>query len=203
MIYLIQGWLLGVAYVAPIGMQNMYVINTAIQKSRMRALQVALITIFFDISLALACYYGVGVLLDRIQIIRLVIMGIGSVAVMIIGWLLMSAKPQEEGTIDLDKPIVEVIATCFVVTWLNPQAIIDGTLLLAGFKASLPQSASLFFITGVCIASVCWFLGLSTFVSAFKNIFTARMVQIINRVCGGIIILFGIKLLYLLITEIA
>ncbi len=55
MTWFIQGWLLGIAYVAPIGMQNMYVINTAVRRNRMRALQVALITIFFDIGLALAC----------------------------------------------------------------------------------------------------------------------------------------------------
>lgn len=34
---------------APIGMQNLYVINTAISKSRFRAYQVALITVFFHI----------------------------------------------------------------------------------------------------------------------------------------------------------
>lgn len=28
--------------------------------------------------------------------------------------------------------LVKVAADCFVVTWLNPQAIVDGTLLLGG-----------------------------------------------------------------------
>lgn len=54
--YLFQGFLLGLAYVAPIGMQNMYVINSAIKSGKGRAFQVALITSFFDISLALACF---------------------------------------------------------------------------------------------------------------------------------------------------
>ncbi len=53
--YFLQVFLLGLAYVAPIGMQNMYVINTAIRSNKLRAYQVAFITIFFDISLALAC----------------------------------------------------------------------------------------------------------------------------------------------------
>ena len=49
--FLIQGWLLGVAYVAPIGMQNMYIINTSMEKPYSHAIKVALIMIFFDISL--------------------------------------------------------------------------------------------------------------------------------------------------------
>jgi hypothetical protein len=34
--FLLQGFLLGLAYLAPIGMQNMYVINSAMRMSRPR-----------------------------------------------------------------------------------------------------------------------------------------------------------------------
>ncbi len=166
----------------------------------MRALQVALITIFFDIGLALACFFGVGAILDRVQLLRMIVLGVGSIAVMVIGVMLIRSKAQEDEEMDLDKPILEVIATCFVVTWLNPQAIIDGTLLLAGFKATLSQPASILFIIGVCVASMTWFIGLSTIVSTFKNLFTSKVVRIINIICGLIIIIFGIKLMYVFIT---
>ncbi|HYE10658.1 MAG TPA: amino acid transporter, partial [Patescibacteria group bacterium] len=63
--FLLQGLALGLAYVAPIGMQNIYVINTAINKSKLRAYQVAFITVFFDITLALACFLGIGALLSK------------------------------------------------------------------------------------------------------------------------------------------
>ena len=56
--YVLQGFLLGLAYLAPIGMQNMYVINSAIRMTRLRAYQVAGLTFVFDISLALACFFG-------------------------------------------------------------------------------------------------------------------------------------------------
>ncbi len=62
--YLLQGLLLGLAYLAPIGMQNMYVINTALRMGRLRTYQVAGITTAFDIALALSCFFGVGLLLD-------------------------------------------------------------------------------------------------------------------------------------------
>lgn len=68
--YCVQGFLLGLAYVAPIGMQNIYVINTAVSKNKLRAYQVAFITIFFDISLALACFLGIGTLMEKSKVIK-------------------------------------------------------------------------------------------------------------------------------------
>ena len=58
-----QGLTMGLAYVAPIGLQNLFVINSALTQSRHRAFLTALIVIFFDISLALACFFGIGALL--------------------------------------------------------------------------------------------------------------------------------------------
>ena len=55
-----QGLTMGLAYVAPIGLQNLFVINSALTQSRHRAFLTALIVIFFDISLALACFFGIG-----------------------------------------------------------------------------------------------------------------------------------------------
>jgi len=50
--YFIQGFVLGIAYVAPIGIQNLYVINSALSNNKLRAYIITLIIIFFDISLA-------------------------------------------------------------------------------------------------------------------------------------------------------
>lgn len=52
--FYLQGLTLGLAYVAPIGMQNLFVINSALTQPRWRALLTALIVIFFDITLAMA-----------------------------------------------------------------------------------------------------------------------------------------------------
>ena len=56
----LQGLTMGLAYVAPIGLQNLFVINSALTHTRKCALLTALIVIFFDVTLALACFFGVG-----------------------------------------------------------------------------------------------------------------------------------------------
>lgn len=196
--YLMQGLLLGFAYVAPIGTQNIFVINTAIRKSRLKAYQVALITIFFDISLALSCFLGVGALMERFNILKILILLLGSIAVIYIGAGLVRQVPkvESEETLDMNKSLIKIIWSCFAVTWLNPQALIDGSLLLGGMRASLPVEMGSYFIIGVCLSSFIWFISLATIISLFKGKFNIKVIRIINLVCGIVIILYGFKLAY-------
>jgi L-lysine exporter family protein LysE/ArgO len=199
---LLQGLALGLAYVAPIGMQNIYVINTALGKSQMRAYQVALITIFFDITLALSCFLGIGALLSRYEIIKLAVLLLGGMAVIYIGIQLIRSTPNMKQNVDINKSLLQVAVTCFTVTWLNPQAIIDGSLLLGGMRASLSGVEANLFILGVCIASFTWFAGLTTIVSIFKNSFNEKIIRWINIICGAVILYYGFKLVYTFIIAV-
>ena len=192
-IYL-QGLTMGLAYVAPIGLQNLFVINSALTQKRSRVYLTALIVIFWDISLGVACFLGVGALMQALPWLQKVILGIGSLIVIWIGIGLLRSKASMEGGRDVDVPIWKVISTACVVTWFNPQAIIDGTMMLGAFRASLPAGSDVFFICGFASASVLWFLGISTVISLFSARFTNKVLNIINKVCGAVIIFYGGKL---------
>lgn len=193
--YLLQGLLFGLSYVAPIGTQNLYVINTATRRSKLETYRVALITVFFDISLALACFFGIGLLIERFFILKEIILLLGGAIVTYIGIGLIRSASQIMDNENVDTSLIKTISSCFAVTWLNPQAIIDGSLLLGGFRASLPPEMSKYFITGVCIASFLWFNSLATFISKFRNKFN-NIIKWINITCGTILIFYGLKLLY-------
>lgn len=195
--YLIQGFILGLSYVAPIGMQNLYVINTAVAMSKRRAYEVALITIFFDISLSIASFFGIGVLMDKFYFLKLSILFLGTIIIFYIGISLIKSEPKlSNNEVNVNIPLYQVITVCFTVTWFNPQAIIDGSLLLGSFRASLPAYASQFFIAGVCMASFIWFTSLATAFSIFKSIFNENILRKINIICGGVVICYGAKLGY-------
>ncbi len=191
---IIKGFTVGIAYVAPIGMQNLYVINTAMTQTKAMLYMVALITIFFDISLALACFFGMGAIIEAIPFVKLILLGIGSVAVIFIGIQLIRSTPKINTSIDTKKTLLQVAFSCFMVTWANPQALIDGTLLFGSFRAALPSDMSAYFIIGSSLASVVWFLSLGTLVSIFKKVFNEKALKAINIICGSIIIYYGIKL---------
>ena len=183
-IYL-QGLTMGLAYVAPIGLQNLFVINSALTQKRSRVYLTALIVILWDVSLGVSCFLGAGALMQAVPWLQKVILGLGSLIVIWIGIGLLRSRASLEGGKDVNVPVWKLFTTAFVVTWFNPQAIIDGTMMLGAFRASLPTGGDLPFIFGFGSASVIWFLSLSTIVSLLGSKFNEKMLNIINKVCGG------------------
>lgn len=192
-IYL-QGLTMGLAYVAPIGLQNLFVINSALTQKRSRVYLTALIVIFFDITLGLACFLGAGALMQALPWLQKVILAAGSLIVIWIGIGLLRSKASLEGGRDVNVPVWKLITTACVVTWFNPQTLIDGTMMLGAFRASLPAGTDLFFICGFASASVLWFLGISTVISLLGARFNEKVLNIINKVCGAVIIFYGCRL---------
>ncbi len=192
--YFVQGLTMGLAYVAPIGMQNLFVINSALTNKRKRALLTALIVIFFDITLSLACFFGIGTIMQKFKWLQMVILCVGSLIVIYIGISLLRAKTQD---LEKDQPTMSIkktISSACVVTWFNPQAIIDGTMMLGAFHVTLAAGQETPFITGVACASFSWFIGLTFLISLISSKFNAKVMRWINIVCGVIIIGYGIKL---------
>lgn len=194
MVYFLQGLTMGLAYVAPIGLQNLFVINTALTQPKLRVYLTAFIVIFFDITLALACFFGIGKLVEASKLFEMAILLIGSIIVIWIGIGLLRSKNKMDTSTNVNVPILKVITTACVVTWFNPQAIIDGSMMLGAFKATLPAGQDINFILGVASASCTWFLSISTIISLFSAKFTDKVLRTINVVCGIVIIFYGLKL---------
>ena len=198
-IYL-QGLTMGLAYVAPIGLQNLFVINSALTQKRSRVYITALIVILWDVSLGVACFLGAGALMQAVPWLQKVILGLGSLIVIYIGVGLLRAKASLEGGKDVNIPIWKLFTTAFVVTWCNPQALIDGTMMLGAFRATLPTAQASSFISGVALASCLWFLGVTLVVSLLSRHFTPGVMVWINRVCGVVILCYGGSLLWSFLT---
>ena len=187
-IYL-RGLMMGLAYVAPIGTQNLFVINTAVTQPRKKAFATAAIVAFFDISLSLACFFGVGALMEALPWLRKGVLAIGSLIIIWMGIGLIRSKSGLAGDAD-------TAAMAFTVTWINPQALIDGTMLLGAASATLTAGEKLPFVIGFTSASVIWFFGVTTAISLFSGKITDKLLRIINIVCGAIMVFYGLRLVY-------
>jgi len=192
--FFLQGLTMGLAYVAPIGLQNMFVINTALSQKKSRVYATALIVIFFDITLALACFFGIGAIMEKSRLLEMGILLIGSIIVVWIGFSLLRDKTTLDTSADVSIPLAKVITTACVVTWFNPQALIDGSMMLGAFRATLPSEEAYKFILGVTSASFLWFMGISTVILFFSAKITNKTLRIINIICGVVIIFYGVKL---------
>ena len=196
MIYFVKGLMLGFAYVAPIGVQNLFAVNTSLTQTKKRAYITAFVIMFFDITLSIACFLGAGAVMSASKWLELIVMGIGSLVVIYIGYSIIKSEANMDGNTDVDIPLAKVITTACVVTWFNPQALIDGTMLLGASKAAIPQAYGYVFILGVCVASASWWFGLTTIITLFKAKITSKIFRVINIVCGAFILFYGANLLW-------
>ncbi len=193
--FYLQGLALGLAYVAPIGMQNLFVINSALTQTRLRALVTALIVIFFDVTLALACFFGIGLVMQKYPPVQLGILLLGGLVVVYIGVSLLKSSVRQIGGAQ-QMPLGKTVWAACVVTWFNAQAVIDGTMLLGAFKASMTEVQSLHFLFGVLSASCLWFVTLAMVVSLAGSLVTPRVLGVINKICGAVIAVYGLRLLW-------
>ncbi len=185
---------MGLAYVAPIGMQNMYVINSSINFDRKNLIITVFSIIANDISLALVCFLGFGYLLSMSPQIQPIMTVIGFIALVIISFNIWRSTPSESNDVIEMKPL-KIILAAIVVTWLNPQAILDGTIILGSMHATLNYSDRIYFILGFISASTIWFSSLSLLIRKTSNYMSKKFQLIINKVSAIILFLFGLRLI--------
>lgn len=187
---------MGLAYLAPIGAQNLFIINTALTAPLGIALVTAGIVAFFDISLALACFWGIGLVIEHSLLLQKALLGCGGLILIYLAWQLLHAQVQTDTSAYSQPTLWQTATLAFTVTWFNPQAVIDGTLMLGAFRSSLPADTASLFISGVAAASCLWFFGLTgIFKTCCQNLCPSHM-QWINRICGAVIFVYALKLLY-------
>lgn len=198
-----EGLLLGLAFIAPLGIANLFIINTALNQPRHTAYLTATVVAVFDVFLSIVCFYGVGQLLMQYQLLKVGILLVGGILVALIGINIMRTEAQPPSATEQNFSWVKVFSMALMVTWLNPQALIDGSVMLAAFRVSLSPEAALLFITGIVTAAFVWYLGLTGALSRFKHKLTQKRMTWFNRICGAVVVLYGVKLLWNFIKTIS
>ena len=194
MIYLLQGFTMGIASMAPIGAQNLFVMNSALTNALRRACLNALIVVFFDVTLAWGCFFGVGAIIETSRLLRMAVLLIGGIVVVRMGYALLKTEKAEAVLAGERTSLKNTVCRACVVTWFNPQAVIDCSMIFGAFRASLGEADGLRFIIGVTCASFCWFVGLTSVMSLIGSRLNAGVLKALNKVCGTVMIFYGCRL---------
>lgn len=193
--YFLQGLLVGLVTFAPIGMQNLFIINTALVQPLPRIILTITIIGLFDMTLSTAAFYGIGALLETWPIFNLMILIAGGLLVAYIGYKTFTTEPTLK-KVNTNIPIKNILLMAFLVTWGNPQAIIDASMMLGAFRANIPSESIYHFFFGFLAMTPIWFGFLSGIIYLLaKKIKISHLVWI-NRACGSVLIIYGIKLVY-------
>ena len=191
--YFLQGLLVGLATFAPVGMQNLFIINTALVQPVRRIILTLAILALFDMSLSAAAFYGIGAVLEMWPIMKLIVILFGSLLIIYMGSNIFRTEPDVRN-LNTHIPIRKLIMSAIAVSWGNPQAVLDATMLLGAFQAHIPKEEVYYFFGGFLAMTPIWFGSLATVMHLLaKKIKISHMVWI-NRFCGTVLTIYGIKL---------
>ena len=202
MIYL-RGILVGFAFVAPIGMQNIYMFNNALSNKMSKALLYTFLVWFCDALFSFAAFYGIGALISANEIVKIIVMIVGGALTSYIGFnIIRSAKQTAIGSDQKKQTLKQALMTAIIVSWGNPQAMIDGTMMLGASRATLTLEQSILFITGVVTASFIWDHGITIGFNLLRDKLPKKFLLAINLISGIIVAIYGLYLILTGITEI-
>ena len=191
--YFLQGLLVGLATFAPVGMQNLFIINTALVQPVRRIILTLIILALFDMSLSAAAFYGIGAVLEIWPITKLIVLIFGGLLIVYMGGNIFRTEPDMRN-VNTHIPIKKIIMSAIAVSWGNPQAILDATMMLGAFQANIPKEGIYYFFAGFLTMTPMWFGALATTMHLLaKKIKISHMVWI-NRFCGTVLTIYGIKL---------
>jgi len=201
-IYL-RGILIGFAFVTPIGMQNIYMFNNALSNKMSKALLYNFLVWFCDALFSFAAFYGIGALISANEIVKIIVMLVGGALTSYIGFnIIRSAKQTAIGSDSKKQTLKQALMTALIVSWGNPQAMIDGTMMLGASRATLTFEQSILFITGVITASFIWDHGITIGFNLLRDKLPKKFLLAINLISGIIVAVYGLYLILTGITEI-
>jgi L-lysine exporter family protein LysE/ArgO len=193
----LKGMMIGFAFIAPIGMQNLYVFNNAMNHKLRRALLYVAFVWVADASFSLSAFFGMGALIATTDWLKLVVMLVGSLLVMWIGFgILRSANSIQLNQTANQLTPRKALVTAFIVSWANPQALVDGSLMLGALRGTLSHAQVWPFIIGVLIASAIWFNGITITMNILKERLPKRALVWVNIISALIVMFYGAYLLY-------
>lgn len=198
----LQGLFLGLAYVMPIGSQNIYVVQCSMNFGFPASLLVAFIVSFIDISLGIACFYGIGTLVSSNIFFSAILLIGGGTFLIYLGYsLLVSSVQKLNFSKAIQCSVAKILSSAISLTWFNPQAIIDGSIFLGAYSQTIKKSDYLFFLLGMSTASVSWFFSISILISCLRKKISTSVFLVINKICGILLIAFAFRLFFLFAKE--
>ncbi|MTV81525.1 amino acid transporter [Lactobacillus sp. CRM56-3] len=189
--------LISFALVSSIGMQNLFIFNSAMSNRLRRAFLIAVFVWLADATLTAIAFLGMGALVSHYLWLRLGIMLIGGLIVVWMGFgILRSASQIELGKNDSQMPLKEAFASAWIVAFANPQAIIDTSVTLGALRGTLTNAQALPFLFGIVSATAIWFLVITLIVGALKNRLPRRVLMWVNIISGIVVMSYGVILIF-------
>jgi putative LysE/RhtB family amino acid efflux pump len=120
---------------------------------------------------------------------------IGGIGLVWLGWRAVRTRPAHTAAEAVDSPRLGVLYTSAVgLTLTNPMTIMAFAAIFAGagLVAQAGTGSAVVVTLGVAFGSLSWWLALSTGVWAVRHAVSDKVMLIVNRISGALLLAFGI-----------
>lgn len=202
-----RGIAIGVIISAPMGPVGILCVQRTLEKGRRIGFYTGIGAAISDLFYCLLTGFGLSFIEDFLNQNQNVIQIIGSVVLVIFGIYLFRSNPART----LKKPEEQVskgknVLSGFLFTFSNPLIIFLIIGLFARFNFLLPEISFLHYIIGflsIIAGALMWWWIVTFFVDKVRSHFNLRSMWLINKITGGIIMLFALVGVITAITNIA
>lgn len=202
---LVLGLLVGLASAAPLGPQNAFLLQVGLQLPTARAWGAAALVVGLDVSVSLTGATLAGRLLEAAPGLRIPALAVGAAVLLVMGWqILWRTRPRRS-----PRHLVEVVAAvgaptagwsrrrlvlgALAVTWLNPSALLDSSLLFGGLVAATRLADLPALVLGLCAASALWTAGFVGVLRAVRARLVERARCWMERAAGAVVLGVGLR----------
>lgn len=191
--YLVRGLLIGLIFGVPAGAIGALTIQRTLNGGFAAGLSTGLGSSAADLLYACAGIFGVTLVSEFLSRYQRPISLLGGLMIMALGVHIFRQKPQgrQQETSQMKLPIC--FASSFVIAITNPATVLSFLMAFAAFEITGEQTAmqSIQLIAGIFLGTLCWWSVLSGVTAAFRSRVNQRIYQVLNRVLGCFMLIFG------------
>lgn len=198
-----NGVAIGMAVAAPIGPVNLIVIRRTLRRGAVTGFLSGMGAAVGDGVFSAIAGFGLTAAMDFVLSYQTILQLIGGLFLLGLGISTFFAHPhlqQEDNETISGAALARIFATTFMLTITNP-ATMFGFIAIFGGVAGLTSAGgedyghAATIVASVFGGSLLWWACVSGFVSLFRQRMTDHLLEIVNRVSGGLIITFGLVVL--------
>lgn len=191
---LLGGMLIGFSLAVPVGPVGVLCIRRTLAHGDRHGFFTGLAAATADAVYGAIAAFGITLISDFIFQERFWFRLIGGALLIVLGVRTFRAHPERDPTPVNGNNHAGTFVTTFILTLTNPMSVFAFAAVFAGLGASIIGSSNLdrlAVVAGVFLGSFLWFSMLTTVVHIFKEKIQTNGIVLINKISGGLIILFG------------
>lgn len=186
---------IGVAVAAPVGAMGMLTIQRTLARGWRAGLATGLGIATADAAFAALAAFGVSAVAEWLMRYEAPLRILGGAGLLWLGWRALRTRAPAPAVpeVPVRTSIARMFGTAVGLTLTNPLTIMAFAAIFAGagLVAQPGMSSAVVVTLGVAVGSLLWWLALVTGVWAVRHAMSPRLMGIINRISGAILMAFG------------